>query len=237
MAALFLLTIIATYVSPAPEEYSLPTHDLYGTVKAALRDLWQREHIILILLFIAFYKLGDAMALALMTTFLLKGLGFTLTEIGVAYKVVSIVAIISGGFVGGMYLTRWSLPKALVVFGIAQALSNLLFALLAGVGKSFLLMMTAIFVENFCSGLSTAALLAFMMGLCHHQFTASQFALLSTFASLGRVYLGPAAALLVAHIGWLNFFVMTAVICIPGIVLVGWIKEKVSTHDTPLPVV
>ncbi len=237
MAALFLLTMIATYFSPAPKEYPLPTSDLYGTVKAALNDLWQREHIILILCFIAFYKFGDALALSLMTTFLLKGLGFTLTEVGVAYKVVSIVAVILGGFVGGMYLTRWSLPKALVIFGSAQAASNLLFAVLAGVGKSFSLMMTAIFVENFCSGLSTAALLAFMMGLCHHQFTASQFALLSTFASLGRVYFGPIAAILVAHLGWVNFFVLTTIICVPGIVLVGWIKEKVNAHDTPLPVV
>ena len=236
MAGLFLLTLLATYFSPAPTEYAVPSKDLFATVRAALNDLRQRDHIVLILVFIAFYKFGDALALTLMTNFLLHGLGFTLTQVGLAYKGVSIVAIILGGFVGGMYLTRWSLPKALVIFGAAQAVSNLLFALLAMVGKVFPLMMTAIFLENFCSGLSTAALLAFMMGLCHHQYTASQFALLSTFASLGRVFLGPVAAILVAHLGWVNFFIATAIICMPGIMLVGLIKQKATVYDAPQPV-
>ena len=156
----------------------------------------------LILAFIMLYKFGDALALSLLTNFLLHGIGFTLTEVGLAYKVVSFIATILGGFIGGIIMLRWNIYRSLLVFGLAQAFSNLTFAILAFAGKHFFLMTAAVFIENFCSGLSTAALLAFMMFLCNHRYTASHL-LLSAVASLTRI-LGP-SAMMVESAGWMQF--------------------------------
>lgn len=231
MALLMLLTMIPTYFAPRVAETITSAHSLYQNTIQSLADLLQRDKIILILFFILFYKFGDALALSLITNFLLHGLGFTLTEVGLAYKIVSFVAMILGGFIGGIMLTQWNIYRALFVFGIAQAFSNLMFALLAYTGKHFLLMTVAVFIENFCSGLSTAALLAFMMSLCNHRFTATQFALLSAVSSLARVFLGPIAALMVENAGWIQFFVWSFVLCFPGILLLTLLKQEVMCHE------
>jgi len=231
MALLMLLTMIPTYFAPRVVETVSSSHSLYQNTLKSLMDLLQRDKIILILLFILFYKFGDALALSLITNFLLHGLGFTLTEVGLAYKIVSFIAMILGGFIGGIILTRWNIYRALIIFGIAQAFSNLTFALLAYTGKDFLLMTSAVFIENFCSGLSTAALLAFMMSLCNHRFTATQFALLSAVSSLARVFLGPVAAFMVENVGWISFFIWSFVLCFPGIILLTLLKQEVLCHE------
>lgn len=230
LALILLLVMISTYKAPKPVEINKPSRDLFGTVSASLNDLLQRDKVILLFLFLILYKFGDALALQLMTNFLLHGLGFTLTEVGMAYKVVGFIATISGAFIGGIFLIRWNVFWALLVFGLAQAFSNLMFVVLAMVGKSFLLMAASIFIENFCSGLSTAALLVFMMSLCNHQFTASQFALLSAIASLGRVFLGPVAAFLVDHLGWVQFYTWSFALSFPGIVVLLYLKSEVLSY-------
>lgn len=232
MALFLFLTMIPTYLAPRAAEYIPSAKNLYQTTVQAFMDLWQRDQIILILGFILLYKFGDALALSLLTNFLLHGIGFTLTEVGLAYKSVSFVAMILGGFVGGMIMTRWNIYKALLIFGLAQAFSNLAFAVLAYVGKDFSLMITAVFIENFCSGLSTAALLGFTMSLCNHRFTASQFALLSAVASVGRVFLGPVAAIMVENTGWTEFFIWSFVLCFPGILLLTQLKNEVLCDAT-----
>jgi len=159
-----------------------------------------------------------------MTNFLLNGLHFSLTEIGIAYKVVSFLATILGAFVGGMILMKYRLYQGLLWFGLAQAFSNLMFVLLAIVGKNFTIMALAMFIENFCSGMSTAALLAFIMSLCHSRYTATQVSLLSAIASLGRVFLGPVAASMVVMLGWTQFFIWSFLLCFPGIILLIFLK-------------
>lgn len=230
MAFLMLLVMIPTYKAPKEVAVAGLSSHLFKTIGAALSDLLQREKIILLLLFILFYKFGDALALSLMTNFLLHGLGFSLTEVGLAYKVVSFIATIFGAFVGGVFLTRWTIYRALLLFGLAQAFSNLMFVVLAIVGKHFLLMSVSIFIENFCSGLSTAALFAFLMSLCNHRYTASQFALLSAVASLGRVFLGPLAGWMVENIGWVQFYMWSFFLCFPGIIFLMLLKNKVSSY-------
>lgn len=230
MALVMLGLMLVTTRLPRCIEMDAGQPSVVATMMAAFRELAQRENVAIVLLFILFYKIGDALALQLMTNFLLHGLGFTLTEVGLAYKLVSIVALILGAFVGGIALTRWKLFNALFVFGLAQSLSTLLFAVLALVGKQFVLMAITVFIENFCSGLSTAALLAFMMSLCNQRYTASQFALLSAVASLGRVFLGPLAGVMVTYLGWSQFFVWSFVFCMPGIYLLILLKGRVSGY-------
>lgn len=230
MAILILFSMIPAYKAPRAVEYASPTNNIFSSIIFSLTDLLQREKIILLLVFIIFYKLGDALALTLMTNFLLHGLGFSLTEVGLAYKLVSFIATILGAFLGGVLLTRWNIYRALLIFGLAQAFSNLMFVILAMVGKDFTLMATSIFIENFCSGMSTAAFLAFLMSLCNHRYTAGQYALLSAVASLGRVFLGPFAGMVVANWGWVQFYILTFILCFPGIVFLILLKEKVLSY-------
>lgn len=203
---------------------------LLQTISFAWRDLLRRDKILILLLFIILYKFGDALALQLMTNFLLNGLGFTLSDVAWAFKVVGFVATILGGFIGGMLLMRWPIFNALLVFGLAQTFSNLMFVVLAEVGKNYALLASSMFIENFCSGLSTAALFAFIMSLCNHRYSASQFALLSAIAMLGRVVLGPVAGMMVAYLGWVQFYIWSFVLCFPGIVMLVLLKDQVKYH-------
>lgn len=230
MAGLILLSMIPTLKAPHVNEIATTSNNLFETTWLALTDLMQREKVISLFLFIMLYKMGDALALQLMTNFLLHGLGFSLVEVGLAYKVVSFVATVLGAFVGGIFLARWNIYRALLVFGFAQAFSNLMFVLLALVGKDFSLMAISMAIENFCSGLSTAALFAFLMSLCNHRYSASQYALLSAIASLGRVFLGPVAAFMVEHLGWVQFYVWSFVACFPGIIILVLLKDRVLNY-------
>lgn len=230
MGVLMLLSVIPTMMAPSPTEPVPMSRSVFATAASALRDLAAHDNFIMLVLFIIFYKFGDALALQLFTNFLLHGLGFTLTEVGLAYKTVSFVATLSGAFVGGLILTRFDIFRGLLWFGLAQAFSNLMFVWLAVAGKSFLLMLTSIFIENFCSGLSTAALFAFMMSLCNRRYSATQFALLSALSSLGRVLLGPFSALMVQSFGWVAFFTWAFVFSFPGLFFLLLLKNKVAGY-------
>lgn len=230
MSVLMLLSLVPTLLSPRPSEPREDAKSVFETARNALRDLMQHENLLLLLLFIVFYKFGDALALQLFTNFLLHGLGFTLTEVGLAYKIVSFVATVLGAFIGGLILTRWKIFRCLMIFGIAQAFSNLMFVWLALAGKSFTLMAASIFVENFCSGMSTAALFAFLMSLCHRRYSASQFALLTALSSVGRVLMGPASAMMVQAFGWVAFFTWAFLLSFPGLLFLALLKNKVTSY-------
>jgi len=228
MAVLMGFSFLMTYLSPnVADPVQSPKH-LKSVITESYRDLFRRESIGLILLFIVFYKLGDALALSLTTTFLLKGVGFTLTEVGLAYKVLSLAGTILGALVGGTFLARLGLFRALLFFGLAQAFSTLLFMLLAVMGKNYHLMIVTIFTESVCSGMGTAAFVAFLMSLCHQRYSATQFACLSALSAVGRVFLGPVAGMLVAHLGWMSFFGWSFLMSFPGILILALIRHKVK---------
>lgn len=226
MGGLMMLSAVPVMLAPVLPWVVNTERNVWATTKKALRDLRQRDHFIKILMFVFLYKLGDALALSLMTNFLLHGLQFTLVEVGVAYKTVSFAGVILGGLLGGVVLRTLPLYRGLLWFGLAQAVSNLLFVVMAYVGKDMSLMVFSLFTENFCSGMSTAALFAFLMSVCHREFAATQFALLSAVASLGRVVLGPAASIMVLHWGWVNFYTVAFLLSFPGLLLLSVMQHE-----------
>jgi PAT family beta-lactamase induction signal transducer AmpG len=228
MAGLIALSMIATYFAPRVKGEVAAAQDILVTIKESFGDLLKRESIVVLLLFVVFYKLGDALALSLITNFLLKGLGFSLTEIGLVFKTISLVATVLGAFIGGTLLIGWGLYRSLLIFGFAQAVSTLTFMLLAVVGKNYSLMVASLFIENVCSGMGTAAFMAFLMSLCHQRYTATQYASLSALASIGRVCLGPVAGYLVLNLGWVSFFAWSFALSIPGLFLLIFLRNKVS---------
>lgn len=227
MAVLVGISIIATYFAPEPAEGRTPK-TFTAAIIEPFKNLFEREGIWIILLFVVFYKFGDAFALSLISNFLLHGLGFSLTQVGLAYKTMGMFATIAGAFVGGALLVRLNLYSALLLFGFAQAFSNLMFMLLAYAGKSYALMAFSIFIETFCSGMGTAAFMAFFMSLCDHRYSATQYALFAALSAVGRTFIGPIAALMVSHMGWINFYFWSFILSFPGIILLSLLRHRVK---------
>jgi hypothetical protein len=121
--------------------------------------------------------------------------------------------------------------NALLWFGIVQALTNLGFMFLAGYGKSYAGAVVVVGMENLAGGMGTAAFVALLMALCNHRYTATQFALLSALSVVGRVFVGPPSGQLVALLGWVEFFFITFLIALPGIILLLSFKPKFNQLD------
>jgi len=224
MAGLMAIGVITTLFSREPAAVTNTPKSLSDAVVLPFRDFFSRKNAILLLALIVLYKFGDAFIAQLTTPFLIRGVGFSLQEIGLIMKSGGMAGTIIGALVGGLFIARWSLFRCLLVFGILQAVSNLLYWWLAIIGHNYPVFVSVIFVENFCGGLGTAAFMAFLMSLCNPRFTAAQFALLSAFAVVGRQFLGPLAGWLVDNYGWIFFFCVTFISSIPGIVLLLWLR-------------
>jgi len=226
MAALMFVMVIVTLLAPDPQLPVQPPATLEEAVVQPFKDFFTRPHALALLLLIVLYKLGDAFAGSLTTAFLLRGPGFTLTEVGAINKTLGIIATIVGALFGGALLARLKLFRALMLFGILQAISNLSFLWLAQAGKSYELMVTAIAFENLSGGMGTAAFVALLMSLCNARYTATQFALLSAASAVGRVFVGPPAGLMVEALGWSQFFFATFLIALPGLAMLWWLRES-----------
>ena len=223
----------------------------FETLLSGLRSYFAQPGAALFLLFIVFYKLGDAFAGALMTPFLLKAMAFASAEVGVVNKIIGLWLTLGGALLGGLLMLRLGLWRALMIFGILQAASNMGFWWLATQGKGSLpgllipafdwgfvaltqatpvdggLLMVIAF-ENLSGGMGTAAFLAFLMGLTQQRFTATQFAMLSAFASVGRVWVGPLAGVLAESIGWPAFFIVSTVLALPALGLLWLMRATVQ---------
>jgi PAT family beta-lactamase induction signal transducer AmpG len=232
MAALMLVGFCATCVAPEPEAPPQAPKTLAAAVREPLVDYFSRRGAWLLLILIVLYKLGDAFAGSLTTAFLLRGAGFSLTEVGLVNKWLGVGATIIGALAGGALMAQLRLFKALLLFGILQALTNLGFMLLAMAGKSYALMIIVIAAENLCGGMGTAAFVALLMAMCDRRFSATQYALLSALASLGRVYVGPAAGVLAASYGWTAFFFFTFLVALPGVAMLWWQRPRIEELDT-----
>ena len=232
MAGLMLIGVAATWFAAEPEVDVRPPRTLAEAVTGPLRDFFAREGALLALLLIVLYKLGDAFAGSLTTAFLIRGAGFSVTEVGAINKALGLVATIVGALAGGALMTRLSLYGALMLFGILQAVTNLGFWFLAETLKAYWSMATVVGLENLCGGMGTAAFVAFLMALCRVRYSATQFALLSALAAVGRTYLaGPLSGVMVESFGWAAFFLCTVVIALPGLVLLWSQREQVRALD------
>lgn len=227
MAASMAIGVLGTLLGPEPEIAPRVPSSLAQAVLKPWQEFMARRAALALLLLIVLYKLGDAFAGSLTLAFLLRGAGFTLTEIGAVYKTVSLVATLVGAVFGGSLLASLGLYRALLLFGVLQALSNLGFMWLALSGKSMVLMVSAVAFENFAGGMGTAAFVALLMALCDHRYTATQYALLSALSAIGRVFVGPAAGYLVTWLGWPDFFAATFATALPGLGLLWLLRVNI----------
>ncbi len=231
LALVLLIGAAASVLGPEVAQDVPAPQNLAAAVIEPLREYFRRESAVPLLVLIFFYKLGDAFAGGLTTNFLLDAMGFTLTDVGAIYKGLGLVASIAGALYGGAMMVRLGLYRALMLFAWLQAFTNLGFAVLAVTGKSYLAMVAVVGLENLAGGMGTAAYLALLMSICDRRYTATQFALLSAVASLGRVFAGPPAGYLVESVGWPIFFVMTFALALPAIVILKRRRALLASLD------
>jgi PAT family beta-lactamase induction signal transducer AmpG len=170
------------------------------------------------LFFILFYKLGDQMATNMSMPFYLQ-LGFSKTEIAAITKIYGLGATLLGGFLGGVIILKKGLKPSLWAFGWFQMLSTSGFAFLDYWGKNNSVLATVIGLENLASGMGTSAFVAFMATLTDKRYTATQYALLTSFMALPMSILSAPTGFMAEQMGWFGFFIFCTVVAIPGLVL------------------
>jgi len=229
MGVLMLASMLVTAFSPdAPDEQ--PARTFAEAVIQPFADFLSRYGMLAVawLALMVLYKLCDAFALSLSTTFLLRVPQFSQTQIGLVGKACGLIAGLLGALAGGWVVTRMRLFPALLALGVAQALVNLGYIWLVHSGPDLVALGVVVSAEYFFSGLGSTAFVVLVTSLCNVRFSATQYALLSSLSAVGRVFLGPLAAWLVPRVGWSEFFVLTALSAIPGLALVVALRHPIA---------
>jgi PAT family beta-lactamase induction signal transducer AmpG len=179
-----------------------------------------------VLLFVVLFKFTDALA-GVMTAPFVIDLGFTRNEYAAIIKGVGLAATLIGGFAGGFVARAYPLVTSLWIGGILQALANLTFSWQAIVGHDIVLLTVAIVTENFTSAIGTVIFVAYLSALCNNPLhTATQYALLTALAAVGRTYLSSGAGFVAEAFGWFWFFVLCALAAIPSFLLLAWLQAR-----------
>ena len=201
------------------------SHAFATAVIGPFRDFMRRPLWPVILVSIFGYKLGEAMA-GVMSTPLYISLGFTLPEIAAASKVFGFFSIVAGALIGGAVTTRYGIRRSLILCGILQSIGNLFFVLQAVGGHRIGYLALCVTAENITGAMAGTALITYLSSLCSPAFTATQFALLASLASLGRTVIASSGGVLSERIGWVRFFLLTSFVALPAILLVMWVGPR-----------
>jgi len=206
----FIICPIYTLILKETEQFDKPK-SFRGAFILPFVEFFTRKGIttaIIILTIIVVYKLADAIAFSLNTVFFVD-LGFDKTTIAVSYKAFSLAATLAGLVFGGLIAKKIGVYKSFLYFSIIMACANLMYVALAIVGKNYYLMVSSVAVEYFCGAMGTAILVAMIMSLVNLKFSATQFAILSSIDSLGRVLVGPLAGYIQTHYTWSGLFIFS----------------------------
>jgi PAT family beta-lactamase induction signal transducer AmpG len=237
LAGLMAIGIVTTLWAPEPSDRVSPPQTLADAIYLPFKEFFGRlgvQSAILILLFVLFYKLGDALVGNMAVPFLLD-IGYSKTEIGAIQGTFGFLATTLGVVGGGILLTRIGINRSLWVFGGLQALSNLGYFSLTLFPKATQWLLIAITLENFCAGLVTAAFVAYLMSQCNHAFTATQYALLSSLMASSNIILAAPAGDLAKVVGWSIFFLLTLLASLPGLLLLPFVAPWSAVVPTQLP--
>jgi PAT family beta-lactamase induction signal transducer AmpG len=232
MASLIGIGLLGSWFGEEPidEQEQHPPTTLHAAIVEPFKEFLSRKSAWLILLFILLYKFGDALSISLTTPFLIRGLNFSLSTVAIVNKGVGFFATLLGLLAGGVLMARISLFRALFYFGVLQAGAILALLQLAIVGHNYHWLVFAISVDSFCNAMASIAFIAFIMSLCNHRYTATQFALFSALASVGRVFVGPIAGLIVTYFSWSVFFLLSLLACLPGLGLLWYLRGNFNNH-------
>jgi PAT family beta-lactamase induction signal transducer AmpG len=237
-AAFALPAMLVGLVMGEPRRHREPArpHGLAEAVIAyfsPLLEFLQRQGAAVVLLFVLIHKIGDTLA-NLTLRLLFEDLGFTNDEVAFYDVGIGFVALLVGVFAGGILYARLGMKRSVLVSLVLMAVSNFSFAALAAAGHSNIGMAAAVGFENFASGIGGVTVVAYLSALCNLRFTASQYALLSALASIaGRFITGTTVGALIEAIGYVNFYVLTTLIALPGVFLF-WFMIRSGLADVSI---
>jgi len=238
MAALVTLGVATTLVATEPEKSAAaaaehaaharenPLRRVALAAYGAFADFLTRDAAIVVLVFVVLYKFCDAFAGAMTAPFVIK-LGFSRDDYATIVKGVGLAATLIGGFAGGALARGYPLVTSLWIGAILQMASNLIFTWQALVGVNLWALTVTIIVENFTGAIGTVIFVAYLSALCQSPLhTATQYALLTALAAVGRTYLSAGAGYVAEASGWPMFFVISALTAIPSLFLLAWLQQR-----------
>ncbi len=231
LAAVMLIGVLTTLCAREKKQEPRKSENFLSWLKSAVidpvLDFFKRQNWYLIFPFIILFKLCDAFAGSLTLPFLVE-IGFSKFEIAAIVKTFGLFATLSGALLGGILVKKIGMIRSLWIAAILQALSNLAFAYQALIGYNPTSLYFVIFIENFSGGIGDAVFVAYLSSLCNVSFTATQYAILISFASIGRALLASSAGFIVANLGWINFFCFSTILVLPALVLLSLLGRKSS---------
>ena len=235
MGALVLIGTVTALIATEPER-SLAAEATHARQKpfarvaeaavGAFKDFLGHDLAIAMLAFVVLFKFTDALSGAMTAPFVID-LGFTRNEYAAIVKGVGLAALLLGGFAGGFIARGLPLTTSLWIGASMQAAANLAFSWLAFVGRDPTALALAIIAENFTSAIGTVMFVAYLSALCQNPLhTATQYALLTALAAVGRTYLSSGAGYIAENTGWIWFFVICALAGLPSLVLLWWLQVR-----------
>jgi len=239
IAALALVGIVTTFLAEEPKSALPPATTAEGWLKEAIirpfAEFLAYRGWVVILLFALLYKYGDALGGSMARPFYVQ-MGFSGPEIFGVSKSFGVAATILGGLAGGVLVARYGLFKSLFIAGVLQAVTNLLFSWQAQAGHDIVVLTVAISADNFTGALGGVAFIAYLSSLCTKGMAGTQYALLTSLMAFGRTALSAGGGWLAAHTGWTVFWILTALLAIPGLLLLLWLwhaTEQGAEKETP----
>lgn len=230
MAALVIVGMITAIFAPDPKKKKSALVEAQcikgfrSIVIDPFVEFFMRNQIgiaIIILAFILLYKFGDAYAGMMAYPFYYE-MGFTKSEVATVSKIFGVIATVVGVFIGGLIVKRYSIMKSLLGCGILQMLSNLMYAAQAIAGHDVQFLYFTIGIENLSGGMGSSAFVAYLSVLCNTAYTGTQFALFTSFMAFGRTLLSASSGWVVQMMGWFDFFLISTVVALPGLLLLVW---------------
>lgn len=238
MAALVIIGVIATLLAIEPAtsalaaaEHAVPARKnslkrAFWSALDSFRDFLSRDLALAVLAFVALFKVADALAFALLTPFVLD-LGFSLTQLATIRNGVGFIVAVLGGFAGGLVARGLPLAVSLWIGGLLQTVMILVFSWQALVGKNLAMLTLTTTIEFFTDAVGTVIFVAYLSALCRNPlYTATQFALLTAFAALGRNVFSLGTGYLAHAVGWAWFFVVCAFSGLPALLLLAWLQRR-----------
>ena len=230
MGAMMIIGILTTWFAPEPTIHAPPPASWQEAIVGPFMDFFTRQGSLTILLFILLYKVGDSMASEMLSPFMVD-LGVSKTEYAVIVKVFGMMALIVGGLIGGLVVYRLGILPSLLVLGFFQMISTAGFVILAYTGNHTPILTGVIAFETISSGLGQTAFVAFMASLTNKRFTATQYALLTSFMGIPRVFAGSTTGFLATWLGWEGFFILCTLLALPGLLLIAKLR-RLAHHST-----
>lgn len=224
MAGFMLVGFVTTLLAPEPELESPPPRTLFEAIVDPFVEFLKRPGAVYILAFVLLYKMGDALAISLLNPFYVE-IGFTNADIGLIAKTFGFASSLFGFFLGGVGIYYLGIYPCLWIFGIMQTISTASFAILTYTGAKLAPFAAVVAFEDISTGMATSAFVALMGSLSNKKYTATQYAILTSVATVGRNFVSGFSGNMVKSIGWANFFYVCAIIAIPGMLMLIKMKK------------